>query len=76
MEKHYHAHLIRFGGSLNPESNLWTPTLMVFWNEGGETISRRILFKSTFTSEADAKVRAYDFAITWIDSGKPEIASS
>ena len=75
MEKHYHAHLIRFGATLNPESNQWTPTLMVFWSEGAVTISKEIVFKSTFTTNADAQVRAYDFAIAWIDAGKPEISS-
>ena len=76
MEKHYHAHLIRFGGSLDANSNQWTPTLKVFWSEGGDTISERIVFKSAHSTEIDAEVRAFDFAVTWIDSGKPEIASS
>jgi hypothetical protein len=74
MEKHYHAHLIRFAGNRDPESSQWTPTLSVIWSEGGETISRQIIFKSTFTTEADAQVRAFDFAVNWIDAGKPEIA--
>ncbi len=76
MEKHHHAHLIRCGGSLNPDSNQWTPTLMVLWSEGAETIAKRILFKSTFSTEADAQMCAYNFAVAWIDAGKPEIPSS
>jgi hypothetical protein len=76
MEKHYHAHLIRFGGSLDANSQQWTPTLEVLWSEGGDTVSKRLLFKTKFSTQTDAEVRAFDFAVTWIDCGKPEIVSS
>lgn len=73
MEQRHRGHLIRAGAGLNPKTNEWTPTLMVFWSQGGDTIRKRILFKSTFPTEEIAQERACQFAVAWIDVGKPEI---
>jgi hypothetical protein len=73
MENHYQSHLIRSGAYVNPDTNQWTPELMIFWNQSRETICKHPLFKVTFATGKESQSCALQFARRWIDDGKPEL---
>jgi hypothetical protein len=72
-KQHYHGHLIHSGAELDRTVNEWTPTLIVLWEEGADLKRREILFKKTFPTEQAAQECAYQFAVSWIEGGKPEL---
>jgi hypothetical protein len=69
----YKGHEIASGAQHNPDTDQYTPTLQIAWDEGGTRIFRPFLFKHTFDTADEARTHAHRFALDWIDKGKPDV---
>lgn len=73
LDRKYKAHYIHPNADQDPDTKRWTLRVLISWGENGE-LHYRTLYGSPdqFDNLPDAINYAIDFAMTWVDSGKPD----
>ncbi len=72
MEAHYNGHVIRVTAVRVPHTIQWTFALVVSKDGAEAGVTTFTHYGRRFDAAADAISRGYDFAMEWIDDGKPE----
>jgi hypothetical protein len=73
MEAHYNGNVIRVSALRVPHKHQWTFTWVV-WKPGAEAGVKTFTdYAGRFDTADDAISRGYDFAMKWIDDGKPDL---
>jgi hypothetical protein len=73
MDIPYKSHLITATAFLNPETNRWTPRLLIVSEGGGIVRLERRLFKTSYPTETEAERAAVAFAEKCIDESNPDL---
>jgi hypothetical protein len=72
MQAHYNGHVIRVSALRVPHSGRWTFALNICEHGIGERVKTFTDYGGRFDTADDAISRGYDFAMKWIDAGKPD----
>jgi hypothetical protein len=73
MEAHYNGHVIRVSVGRVPETDHWTFFVLVLWNSGNDgRVKSFARHGFEFGTAEAAMTEGFDFAMKWIDDGKPE----
>jgi hypothetical protein len=73
MEAHYNGHVIRVSALRVPRTHQWTFAWVV-WKQGADPGVKTFTdYGGRFDTADDAISRGYDFAMKWIDDGKPDL---
>ena len=73
MEAHYNGYVIRVSALRVPHTHQWTFTWVVSKPGAEENVETFTDYASRFDTADDAISRGYDFAMKWIDDGKPDL---
>ena len=73
MEAHYNGHVIRVSALRVPHTHQWTFTWVVCKQGGDGGVKTFTDYGGRFETADDAISRGYDFAMKWIDDGKPDL---
>jgi hypothetical protein len=73
MEAHYNGHLIRVSALRVPHTAQWTFALVVLRYGADGDVKTFTDYGGRFDTADDAVSRGYDFAMKWIDNGKPDV---
>ena len=75
METHYNGHVIRVSALRVPHSAHWTFALVVSkQGSDGAGVKTFTDYGGRFDTAEDATSRGYDFAMKWVDDGKPDLS--
>ena len=72
MQARYNGHVIRVSALRVPHSARWTFALIVCEQGIGGGVKTFTDYGGRFDTANDAISRGYDFAMKWIDAGKPD----
>jgi hypothetical protein len=72
MQAHYNGHVIRVSALRVPHSARWTFALIVCEQGIDGGVKTFTDYRGRFDTANDAISRGYDFAMKWIDAGKPD----
>ncbi len=72
LDRKYKAHYIHPNADQNPDTKMWTLRVLISWEENGR-FHYRTLYGSPdqFDNLSDALKYAIDYAVNWVDDGKP-----
>jgi hypothetical protein len=73
MEAQYNGHVIRVSAVRVPHKAQWTFALVVLTHGAEPIIKTFTEYGGRFDTADDAISRGYDFAMKWIDDGKPDL---
>ena len=73
MEAHYNGHVIRVSALRVPHTHLWTFTWVVSKQDPDPGVKTFTHYGGRFDTADDAISRGYDFAMKWINDGKPAL---
>ena len=73
MEAHYNGHVIRVSALRVPLSHQWTFTWVISKAGADAGVKTFTNYGARFATADDAISRGYDFAMKWIDDGKPDL---
>ena len=73
MEAHYNGHVIRVSALRVPHSHQWTFTWVISKAGADAGVKTFTNYGARFATADDAISRGYDFAMKWIDAGKPDL---
>ena len=74
MQAHYNGHVLRVSAVRVPESTQWTFFALVLWSFGTDGRVKSFARHGLEFGTAEAAVsEELDFAMKWIDEGKPEV---
>jgi hypothetical protein len=73
MEAHYNGHVIRVSALRVPHSHQWTFTWVISKAGADTGVKTYTDYGARFATAEDAISRGYDFAMKWIDEGKPDL---
>ena len=72
MEAHYNGHVIRVSALRVPHTHQWTFKWVVSKQGADPGVKTFTDYGGRFDTADDAISRGYDFAMKWIDDGKPD----
>jgi hypothetical protein len=73
MEANYNGHVVRVSALRVPHTHLWTFTWVVSKQDPDPGVKTFTHYGGRFDTADDAISRGYDFAMKWIDDGKPAL---
>jgi hypothetical protein len=73
MEARYNGHVIRVSALRVPHTHQWTFTWVVSKQGVDGGVKTFTDYGGRFNTADDAISRGYDFAMKWIDDGKPDL---
>ena len=73
MEAHYNGHVIRVSAVRVPHTIQWTYAWVVSKDGAQAGVTTFTHYGGRFDTADDAISRGYDFAMEWIDDGKPTL---
>ena len=73
MEAHYNGHVIRVSALRVPHTHHWTFTWVISQQGADAGVKTFTDYGGRFDTADDAISRGYDFAMKWIDDGKPDL---
>ena len=73
MEAHYNGHVIRVSALRVPHTQHWTFTWVISEEAADAGVKTFTDYSGRFDTADDAISRGYDFAMKWIDDGKPDL---
>jgi hypothetical protein len=73
MEAQYNGYVIRVSALRVPHTHLWTFTWVVSKPGGDAGVKTFTDYGGRFDTADDAISRGYDFAMKWINDGKPAL---
>ena len=75
MNEDYKGHSIHATCWRLPDTDSWTPRLIVLWTEEGREMIQHPRMTGAFPTEQEAERQGIIFAKNWIDAGKPGLES-